>query len=416
MKREPGTDDVSVTPRPQVWVWVSVVFVTALALRVSWIANMDTWDAKGIDVGITVGDCYHCIATRILEHGFGEGFGPPSKPLGFPVFLAGMYKLFGQNFLLVRLVQAVLDSLSCLIIMQIGILLFGRRTGILAGMLAAGYPFFIREAARFGAETLFMLLFLTSMFFVLRASRGQRTSDMAWGGLFLGLSTLVKPAPIVLIPLVVGFLGVVLRPRAKQLLVLVFAFCVLPPLLSVPWGLRNFSMGYGFVTTETLGGLTFYMGNSELTEIIFTEGKLSEEIRRGLKPYPSSHHYDKAFQFIRENPGTYVKLLALKVGEFWRMFPLENRDIFGITAHSLIPPLGLAGLFLGWRRRTRETVFLVLMMLNLTVFFTIYMTELRYRVPLADPFLLVYASLLILAVAGRVSGKLGPDLNHVRTE
>ncbi len=58
-------------------------------------------------------------------------------------FLALLYKIFGVNLFVVRLVQALLGAVSCGFLFLIGKRLFNRRSGLAAGLLMAVYPLFI---------------------------------------------------------------------------------------------------------------------------------------------------------------------------------------------------------------------------------------------------------------------------------
>ncbi|HEU5182777.1 MAG TPA: glycosyltransferase family 39 protein [Candidatus Polarisedimenticolia bacterium] len=59
---------------------------------------------------------------------------------GYPIFMAGVYALFGREVLPLRLVQALLSTGLCALIWLLGRRLFGRRAGLLALALCVFFP------------------------------------------------------------------------------------------------------------------------------------------------------------------------------------------------------------------------------------------------------------------------------------
>lgn len=58
----------------------------------------------------------------------------------YPYFLGALYTLAGRDLLVVRLIQLVLGSTSCVLLALAGRHFFGRTVGIVAGTLLAVYP------------------------------------------------------------------------------------------------------------------------------------------------------------------------------------------------------------------------------------------------------------------------------------
>ena len=86
---------------------------------------------------------YDQFARTAAEMGDWAGKGAFYQAPLYQYFLAVLYKLFGHGYLMPRLVQAFIDSLSAGGIFLIGARFFSKRTGIIAGIGAALYSQFI---------------------------------------------------------------------------------------------------------------------------------------------------------------------------------------------------------------------------------------------------------------------------------
>ncbi len=135
---------------------------------------------------------YTVIARYFVEHGtLPESF--DRSPL-FPLFLAGLFKLGGESFFYIRIVQAVLGAIIALEIALIGKRVGGSGVGIVAGALWAIYPMGV-----FMSGILYPAILLTSLMtsavLCLLAKRDS-PAYVAWvalAGLLLCAATLTIP-------------------------------------------------------------------------------------------------------------------------------------------------------------------------------------------------------------------------------
>jgi 4-amino-4-deoxy-L-arabinose transferase-like glycosyltransferase len=104
---------------------------------------------------------YHLLASHLAH---GNGFSWDGENLtsyrmpGYPAFLAAIYAGFGQNFLVVRLVQALLGSLLCLPIFALARQALGDRLALLAALGVAVHPMLMYMTGWIYAETVYMSL------------------------------------------------------------------------------------------------------------------------------------------------------------------------------------------------------------------------------------------------------------------
>jgi len=81
---------------------------------------------------------YDQMARRVVE---GEGITDNFfwQPLFYPLFVSMVYWLSNSSILCVKIVQAVLGAVTCVLAYRVGGKIFGRLAGILAGAITAVY-------------------------------------------------------------------------------------------------------------------------------------------------------------------------------------------------------------------------------------------------------------------------------------
>ncbi len=144
-----------------------VIIVIAVILRVFaviWFGNQVV-DLPGTNDQIS----YHSLAIRVVEgHGFsfGQDWWPvtaansPTAHWSFlyTFYLALIYRLFGQNPIVGRLIQAVLVGiLQPLLAFWIGRRLFGVAVGLVAAGISAIYIYFIYYSATLMTEPFYII-------------------------------------------------------------------------------------------------------------------------------------------------------------------------------------------------------------------------------------------------------------------
>ncbi len=129
-------------------------------------------------------------AIKILQ---GQPFTPlgvysPNNPSLFFYLLALAFKLFGVNPLTMRLLVAVIGTLTVVAFYFLIRLAFGQRTALIAASLLAVSSWHV-NFSRFGMgySTLVPLFEVTTLYYLLKGLRSGGKMDFALGGLMLGL-------------------------------------------------------------------------------------------------------------------------------------------------------------------------------------------------------------------------------------
>ncbi|HJX83495.1 MAG TPA: glycosyltransferase family 39 protein [Candidatus Angelobacter sp.] len=203
---------------------------------------------------------YGDIAKNLLNHGvFGLSDGASVSPTlarvpGYPGFLAAVFSVFGQDhYTAVLIVQAVLDTNTCLVIAALALQLCGARAAKAAYLLAAFCPFTACYAGVALAETL--AIFCTAHAFYygvrgLRALEAGKRSTGCWiaAGLWTATGIFMRPeGGLVMAALGLALVVQLFRPQKKNAVVLAGVLLItasLSPL--VPWTVRNWRVFHVF--------------------------------------------------------------------------------------------------------------------------------------------------------------------------
>ncbi len=274
---------------------------------------------------------YDLLATSMLQgHGFVldiTAAPTASRVPGYPLFLALLYGLFGHHVWVVRLVQAILGSFTCLLIYALAKSVANRRVGLLAALAASFYPLFLYMGGLLYSETLALLLLVAALYLFTTIMKHKSWARALFAGILLAASVLTNPLGALLIPiLLVGLLmaqgwrdgfryGIVLSLGA--LLVL------------TPWVVRNFVVFDRFIPLSSLAGSNLWSGNNPLADGGFVypnqqtwPGENSPD-REYLgwaslgEADSSSRFAQEAIEWIANNPAQFLGLLPKKLLRLW---------------------------------------------------------------------------------------------------
>ena len=367
---------------------------------------------------------YTVTARHFAAHGtLPESF--DRSPL-FPLFLAGLFKLGGESFFYIRIVQAVLGAIIALQIALIGRRVGGSGVGIVAGALWAIYPMGV-----FMSGILYPAILLTSLMtsavLCLLAERDS-PAYVAWvalAGLLLGASTLTKPMVFSSIVVVALWLFAQRRSgRLRLLLVSIFLGSALMSLL--PWTLHNVVKHGEFVPVESrsLDELVPWAGNATAPtiegkrgqgQLIQTKGdstpvaqpstdsKLVGMLTRMAKRYPGElvsffELYPTRVGFLNQSQREQAR--RKKTERFVRYIPFGSDLVMAVSIFSVGPlylfaVVGMASMWRG-REKRRELSLFVLLVMSFALSYAISWGKIRYRIPV-DPYIILLSAWGVVA-------------------
>ena len=153
------------SPLPaRLWHWGGIVFVLALSLRLVHVFQMSAsplFTMPAVDAAT-----YAEQAASLAEGNWlGRGQGPFWQPPLYPYFLGVIKLAFPESFFYVsRFAQALIGSLTCVLLYLVGQRLFGLGIGFIGGLIAAVYGPLIYFDVRLlpaGLATFFSLVSLS---------------------------------------------------------------------------------------------------------------------------------------------------------------------------------------------------------------------------------------------------------------
>ena len=310
--------------------WLGAVLVLAAALRIAWVLY-----AAREPQGLHDPSFYYGYGQGIAN-GFGYALpdGPTAYyPAGYPAALAAVYYLVGHTPIPDNLVlatgffQVFLSVATVALVYYLGRRLFTPTVGLLAALWMALFPNLIFHTAAFLTETLFIFLVLAALA-VLFSFRWQEERP-GWArllvfGVLLGLSALVRPISLLLLPLlpiawlIAGF-------GWQRALGYSGAVLVVTAAVIAPWTIRNAVRMDAFVIISTnlgdnlcMGHYAGARGHFALPERCFSEEEYAGLDRPAFEVARNNDNIRKAISFALENPRFELKLLSRKAYHLWR--------------------------------------------------------------------------------------------------
>jgi hypothetical protein len=248
----------AVTPRPAQdvafsWALGMVALLPRLFVAIAW-AKEPVWD----------GHYYHLGASRIaaglgysedvLVRGVAVWKPWTHYPVGYSALLGLFYRVFGNHLLVAPLLNALLGAATAILIHRIALQHLGAGRARVAGGIAALHPGLIAYCPLVMSEipTAFMLVLLL---WTLQHFRGRWHAAIL-GGLILGVLTLMRPASLLLVPLVALSEA---RPLPRALLRATAALAIALSVV-MPWTVRNCMRMDGCALVSTNGGWNLAIG------------------------------------------------------------------------------------------------------------------------------------------------------------
>ena len=337
-----------------------------------------------------------------------------ANPL-YPYWLGVLYAAFGRNLWLVHLLQHVLGSLAAALLAWLGVRLWDRRVGWVAGLGAALYAPFVFHEGTLMIES--VAPFLATVALALAVIAGERRTPGASlaAGIAHGVFVLARPN---LTPLASA--GWVARGGRRRALVPAVLVLIGTMLAIAPVTIRNWIVSRTFVPITAHGGEAFYVGNhpgsdgygtqpnfvdsGPMTEHESYRQEASRILGRELTLAESSDYWRRrALDFIREKPVQYLGLLARKGYLFFHAYEKGDNHSF-YAMRETIPYLRWIPLGFGWilpfavlgcwvsRSAWGRIGIVPLFAASYAVGVILFFVTARYRLPVVPPILLLAAS------------------------
>ncbi len=380
---------------------LALLILLAMGLRVAWVLHLPT--DSGYLSHLPDQNEYLELGHN-LRDGRGLNFIDPRfndtvyayRTPGYPFFIAAL----GANVKLIRIVQAIIDSLNVLAVYWLaGRWLTVGRSLFCAALLAFN-PFLIYFSGLILSETVFTAMLIWGMAMLLNRIKHPKGSSTAWfaGAILLVLSILVRPSAL-LLPVILGVIAAFVDrgiprpcdwpglPPVTTLMLVLTLFVLLP------WAWRNQRVLKSWIWTTTNSGMTLYDGfNPDATGASDQTFVRSMPQLRAMDEVARSEYLaDQARQYVRQQPGRSLQLTAIKIARTLSPLPLSAEygtdwRLIGVSLLYMLPLdiLAIAGLWTGGIPRSAK-VFLLAPLLYFTIVHAASVGSLRYRIPADVP-------------------------------
>jgi 4-amino-4-deoxy-L-arabinose transferase-like glycosyltransferase len=385
-------------------------------------------------------DGYDQLALNLLQ-GNGYRFYPDTartlmREPGYPIFLAGLFFLFGNTFLAVKLANMCLALATAWLMIRLAGHISSNRVLLIAPpLLFLFHPATLIAESRGGVEILFTFLITGFMLALYTALERETAWHYAIAGTVLGLTVLVRSTPLLFPFFLLGYMLLMERKRVpilgtfKNIAMIMVAMVVV---LS-PWIIRNYAITRQFVPTSSVVGVSAHAGQYICTHL--SEGKpwwlLDREAARerdrlaaGLG-YPfkegnegyyqtfyksedeikfSKYLMGRVIDEYRSFPAMFVKCLSFNLFNFWFAGKTQLSTLANVVVQLPYLVLAVAGAMLGLRSKQWRCRMIGPMVLFIGYVMAVHapiLAQARYGVPLI-PLLSLLASITLVAMQGRI--------------
>jgi tetratricopeptide (TPR) repeat protein len=376
----------------------------------------------------TMDPLYHDIWAQNIAGGNWIGSKVFFRAPFYAYFLAIVYKIFGHNYIIPRVIQHLIGSFSCILVYFVAKRLFNRTVAIVASLLAATYGMFIYFEDELVLDSFLVFFDLLLILFLLKTKDSPKLSRWFACGIILGFSAITRPNILFFIPFVWLWIFLVFtkQRKLKEILTFCIMFLIGSALVIFPVALRNYLVAKDFVLIASQGGINFLIGNNRnadgMSAVLYKEDwqyrdfehMAEKETGRSLKPSEvSNFYYKKGIKFFLDEPEKAFKLWVKKLYIFWNKFEVSNnQDTYFFRKYSslirilligfwFIGPLGLVGMILSWlggkeRANLRKSILLpILFVFSYMLTVVMFFVTSRFRLPVI-PFLIIFSAFTLV--------------------
>ena len=353
---------------------------------------------------------YNEMAVNLASgNGFSQSVNGSMSPVAYrtpvyPMFLAGIYYIFGRHYITVKIIQAILGALFCIIVFLISNIIYDDAViGLIASLCTALYkPFisfrFYGGPASMHSEYFFMfmvgLAILALLYFI---KKGNIKTGML-AGFLMGLAMLTRAEFAIFPVLLVIYLLYASHLSIKELLKKYFIVYLFIILTMSPWVMRNYIIYKEFIPLNTLGGGSFWLGNNSLANGGESDPTLFLADSNNKK---SKEYFKMGIKYLKDNPRRIPKLFIRKILVHWAPFA-DGFKLFN-PFYTIILLFGSIGILFFRKKNILENIILLILW-STTLSAVITYGEPRYRYPY-EPYLIIFFALALNEVVRRLKRK-----------
>jgi 4-amino-4-deoxy-L-arabinose transferase-like glycosyltransferase len=356
-----------------------------------------------------------------------------SREPGYPVLLAGVFWLFGEDLITVQLTNMLFTFAAAGLIALLARRVSASKVVILgAPLLYLFHPGTLIAESRGGVETWFTFFVVLFMLTVYRAIQTHGWFDYLLSGAALGATVLTRSTPILFPVFLLAYLATI-EPKGSRFRlyrnVIVMAATALVVLS--PWIVRNYLLVGKFVPTSSVLGISAHAGlynnthysGAESWAMVDQQG--ARERRRSAEElgYPfkvealgyfqdfyssrdevkfSDYLLNRVITEYRRSPGLFVKCVGANLFNFWFRGKTVESTRLNLILEVPNLLLAMAGLVIAVRNGLFNAVApMLLLIAYLVAVSVVVLAQARYSVPLI-PFLSILECIAVDGIWRRV--------------
>lgn len=413
------------------YLWIAVVALALRGIYLLFLVRHPQFDFPSMDA--TFHDDMAWLLARGTFHGTGQAVTALANSDYYLTFRGPLYMqmlsvfyLFLDRgtlfYVLVRVVQFLLGAAASVLIAALAGAIFGRKEGIVAGLLSAVCWQFIYYEGELLMESLLVFLFVMILHSSLQLFRKPNSSAAIMSAAWVGVYFLARPNILAVVPVLLALLLYFRKPR------LAVAFLLVLAVFPLAHGLRSSVLTGSFIMMPTQGGVNFAIGNNPhadgMTAIVpgtrpTWEGGYDDTISiaeesagRALTAREiSAYWFAQGLDYLVANPGRSAVAYLKKIRLMFNNEEISNnqnvyhsvrytRVLGALPGFALIAPFSLAGVVLF--ARNKEVLFLLALCASYLASFLPFFMNGRYRLPVLA-FFVVLAAAALVRIVGRVA-------------
>jgi len=345
----------------------------------------------------------------------------------YPLFLAGVYWVFGPHALAARIVQALI---CCLMPWQVHRLVhrialqpprWEKRAGLVAlvaAAITAGYAYFVYYGATLMTEGLYLIMVVWALNATLALAEAPTRGRWAAWGLSVALASLLRQVFMPMSALL--FLYVVWRRGWRVRLMDVALAGGIAAALIVPWTARNFVVFDRFLLLNSQAGQTFWNANHPDLGTVWDPSAMFPipyDLQGANEVELSGELMRRGWSSVLSDPARFLRLSLDRLCTWLIFYPMARSSLFSNVARTasfgICLPFMLVGLLLSLRE-WRRWVLLYMFILAYSLIHVVSWVQIRYRMPV-DVALMPFAGLAIATIVSWLRDKVRRPSEEVAT-
>jgi len=406
--------------------WLTI-FVAALLMRAAWgtIRFVRADDPTALEFP---DEEQYWMMARALWTGVGLrdelGFRATRMPL-YPAALSA-FTAMPSGMMAAKAVQWLVGALAAVLTAAAAATLFDRRTGLIAGFLAALDPFLTFFSSLLLTETPFVTALIALWWMLSPMTRRDPMRDLVrdsklapeglgrwiFVGIFSAVCVYLRESSLGLVIVAMGFVVLCRRFEGKDVIGATLSLAIVVAAL-VPWAARNQAVTGDWCWLTHRAGISLYdgvgpqaSGASDLGDV-----KRSEAVRNMNEVAWNRYFLEQGVAAIKADPRRVLKLVGVKWTRMWNLIPnvetYRSPAVRFISAAWTIPTFALAAvgvmiLAIGKKRGgARTAFFLLLPAMYLSALHSLFIGSVRYRLA-AIPMIAILAAVALVAIYDRI--------------